>query len=120
MNRRSLPSAIALLAIVADCSDSRSPSDKATSGSTPAMTNAAVRIHRDRDFALDPTKPPFHLAIDAAGPNVDSLTVRLRVHSPDQKLVYRAEWDLPSERLKGVRTFIGQLAAVAAKASKAA
>ncbi len=39
---------------------------------------------------------------------------------PDQKLVYRAEWDLPAERLKGVRTFIGQLAAVAAKASKAA
>jgi transcription-repair coupling factor (superfamily II helicase) len=39
---------------------------------------------------------------------------------PDQKLVYRAEWDLPAERLKGVRTFIGQLAAVAAKARKAA
>ncbi len=39
---------------------------------------------------------------------------------PDQKLVYRAEWDLPAERLKGVRTFIGQLAAVAAKAKKAA
>ena len=39
---------------------------------------------------------------------------------PDQKLVYRAEWDLPAERLKGVRAFIGQLAAVAAKAKKAA
>jgi len=39
---------------------------------------------------------------------------------PDHKLVYRAEWDLPAERLKGVRAFIGQLAAVAAKASKAA
>jgi transcription-repair coupling factor (superfamily II helicase) len=39
---------------------------------------------------------------------------------PDQKLVYRAEWDLPGERLKGVRAFIGQLAAVAAKARKAA
>jgi transcription-repair coupling factor (superfamily II helicase) len=39
---------------------------------------------------------------------------------PDQKLVYRAEWDLPAERLKGVRAFIGQLAAVAAKARKAA
>ena len=39
---------------------------------------------------------------------------------PDQKLVYRAEWDLPAERLRGVRAFIGQLAAVAAKAKKAA
>jgi len=39
---------------------------------------------------------------------------------PDRKLVYRAEWDLPAERLKGVRAFIGQLAGVAAKARKAA
>ena len=39
---------------------------------------------------------------------------------PDQKIVYRAEWDLPAERLKGVRAFIGQLAGVAAKAKKAA
>jgi transcription-repair coupling factor (superfamily II helicase) len=39
---------------------------------------------------------------------------------PDQKLVFRAEWDLPAERLKGVRAFIAQLAAVAAKAKKAA
>ncbi len=39
---------------------------------------------------------------------------------PDQKLVFRAEWDLPSDRLKGVRGFVGQLAAVAAKAKKAA
>ncbi|HWK33052.1 MAG TPA: TRCF domain-containing protein, partial [Hyphomicrobium sp.] len=39
---------------------------------------------------------------------------------PDQKLVFRAEWDLPTDRLKGVRGFIGQLAAVAAQARKAA
>jgi transcription-repair coupling factor (superfamily II helicase) len=39
---------------------------------------------------------------------------------PDQKLVFRAEWDLPAERLKGVRGFIGQLAGVASKAKKAA
>jgi len=39
---------------------------------------------------------------------------------PDQKLVFRAEWDLPVDRLKGVRGFIGQLAAVAAKVKKAA
>ncbi|WP_072377913.1 transcription-repair coupling factor [Hyphomicrobium sp. NDB2Meth4] len=39
---------------------------------------------------------------------------------PDQKLVFRAEWDLPSDRLKGVRGFVGQLAAVAAKAKQAA
>ncbi|MTD93232.1 transcription-repair coupling factor [Hyphomicrobium sp. xq] len=39
---------------------------------------------------------------------------------PDQKLVFRAEWDLPADRLKGVRGFIGQLAGVASKAKKAA
>ena len=39
---------------------------------------------------------------------------------PDQKLVFRGEWDLPIDRLKGVRGFLGQLAAVAAKAKKAA
>ncbi len=39
---------------------------------------------------------------------------------PDQKLVFRAEWDLPADRLKGVRGFVGQLAGVAAKARKAA
>jgi transcription-repair coupling factor (superfamily II helicase) len=39
---------------------------------------------------------------------------------PDQKIVFRAEWDLPAERLKGVRGFIGQLAGVASKAKKAA
>jgi transcription-repair coupling factor (superfamily II helicase) len=39
---------------------------------------------------------------------------------PDQKLVFRAEWDLPAERLKGVRGFVGQLAGVASKAKKAA
>jgi len=39
---------------------------------------------------------------------------------PDQKLVFRGEWDLPGDRLKGVRGFVGQLAAVAAKAKQAA
>ncbi|MDH4981483.1 transcription-repair coupling factor [Hyphomicrobium sp. D-2] len=39
---------------------------------------------------------------------------------PDQKLVFRAGWDLPNERLKGVRGFVGQLADVAARARKAA
>jgi transcription-repair coupling factor (superfamily II helicase) len=39
---------------------------------------------------------------------------------PDQKLVFRAEWDLPADRLRGVRGFIGQLAGVASKAKKAA
>jgi len=39
---------------------------------------------------------------------------------PDQKLVFRAEWDLPADRLKGVRGFIRELAGVAAKAKKAA
>ncbi len=39
---------------------------------------------------------------------------------PDQKLVFRAEWDLPIERLKGVRGFVAELAELAGKAKKAA
>ncbi len=39
---------------------------------------------------------------------------------PDQKLVFRSEWDLPAERLKGVRALIAQLVAIAQKAKKAA
>jgi transcription-repair coupling factor (superfamily II helicase) len=39
---------------------------------------------------------------------------------PDHRLVFKAEWDLPAERLKGVRALITQLAGIAAKAKKAA
>ena len=39
---------------------------------------------------------------------------------PDQKLVFKSEWDLPAERLKGVRAFITELVAIAHKAKKAA
>jgi len=39
---------------------------------------------------------------------------------PDQKLVFKAEWDLPAERLKGVRALITRLVAIAQKAKKAA
>jgi transcription-repair coupling factor (superfamily II helicase) len=39
---------------------------------------------------------------------------------PDQKVVFKAEWDLPGERLKGVRALIAQLVAIAQKARKAA
>jgi hypothetical protein len=95
MSRSLLPlvvAPLALLALVAACSDGRSTGDKGESASTPAATNAAVHIHRDRDFALDPTMPLFHLAIDAAGPTVDSLTVKLQIRTPDQKLVYDRTW----------------------------
>jgi transcription-repair coupling factor (superfamily II helicase) len=39
---------------------------------------------------------------------------------PDQKLVIKSEWDLPAERLKGVRAFITELVGIAHKAKKAA
>ena len=39
---------------------------------------------------------------------------------PDQRLVFRAEWDLPEQRLKGVRALVQQFADIAAKAKKAA
>jgi len=38
----------------------------------------------------------------------------------DHRLVFRAEWDLPDVRLKGVRGLVTELAALAAKAQKAA
>jgi transcription-repair coupling factor (superfamily II helicase) len=39
---------------------------------------------------------------------------------PDQRLVYRADWDLPEARLKGVRALILQFADLAAKSKRAA
>ena len=39
---------------------------------------------------------------------------------PDQRLVVRADWDLPEKRLKGVRAFVQQLAELAAKPAPAA
>ncbi len=39
---------------------------------------------------------------------------------PDQRLVIKADWDLPEVRLKGVRTFVQQLAELAAEKRKAA
>jgi transcription-repair coupling factor (superfamily II helicase) len=39
---------------------------------------------------------------------------------PDQRLVYRADWDLPETRLKGVRTLIQQFADIASKTKQAA
>ena len=39
---------------------------------------------------------------------------------PDQRLVYRADWDLPEKRLKGVRALVQQFADIADKAKKAA
>ena len=39
---------------------------------------------------------------------------------PDQRLVFRADWDQPETRIKGVRALIQQLADIAAKSKKAA
>ena len=39
---------------------------------------------------------------------------------PDHKLVFKADWDLPEERLKGVRALVRQLAEIAAAPKKAA
>jgi transcription-repair coupling factor (superfamily II helicase) len=39
---------------------------------------------------------------------------------PDQRLVYRSDWDLPELRLKGVRGLVQQFADLAAKTKKAA
>jgi len=38
----------------------------------------------------------------------------------DHKLVFRADWDLPEQRLKGVRGFVAQLAEIAGEAKKVA
>ncbi len=39
---------------------------------------------------------------------------------PDQRLVFRGDWDLPEVRLKGVRALVQQFADLASKAKKAA
>ena len=39
---------------------------------------------------------------------------------PDQRLVFKGEWDLPEARLKGVRGLVQQLAELASKTKKAA
>jgi transcription-repair coupling factor (superfamily II helicase) len=39
---------------------------------------------------------------------------------PDQKLVFKADWDLPAARLAGVRKLIGELAEIARAGKKAA
>lgn len=44
---------------------------------------------------------------------------RIKVQ-PDQRLVFRAEWDLPEARVKGVSAMVQQLAELAGKARKAA
>jgi transcription-repair coupling factor (superfamily II helicase) len=39
---------------------------------------------------------------------------------PDQRLVFRGDWDLSADRLKGVRGVVAELVAIAVKAKKAA
>ena len=50
---------------------------------------------------------------------VQSSRGRVKVQ-PDQRLVFKGDWDQPTERLKGVRTLISELVAIAVKAKKAA
>jgi transcription-repair coupling factor (superfamily II helicase) len=50
---------------------------------------------------------------------VQSSRGRVKVQ-PDQRVVFKGEWDLPEERLKGVRALITKLAGIAAEARKAA
>ncbi len=50
---------------------------------------------------------------------VQSSRGRVKVQ-PDQRLVFKGEWDLPAERLKGVRALVAELVAIAVKAKKAA
>ena len=50
---------------------------------------------------------------------VQSSRGQLKVQ-PDQRLVYRADWDLPEARLKGVRSLVQQFVDIASKQRKAA
>lgn len=65
------------------------PSDKTQSDTAKG---APVHIRREVDYPLDPTMRPFHLVVDAAGPNVDSLNVHLSIADPDKKTVYDKSW----------------------------
>jgi hypothetical protein len=87
MTRPILP--LLCAATISACGD-RKPDTQPTDSAKAA--NAAVHIRRERDYALDPGSQPFHLVLDAAGPNVDSLTVVLRITAPDRKVVYDRTW----------------------------
>ena len=50
---------------------------------------------------------------------VQSQRGKLKV-MPDQRLVFRGEWDLPEARLKGVRSLVQKFSDIAAKAKRAA
>jgi len=91
MKHTRFPPSAAFLIFLAACSGTGASADKEPSDSA-ATTNAAVHIRREKDVALDPKMSPFHLVLDAAGPNVDSLTVKLQIHDPDKKLVYDRAW----------------------------
>lgn len=65
----------------------------------------------------------FHKGVFANPEGLIDFVQRSRGHvkvQPDQKLVFKAEWDLPVERLKGVRSLVTKLADIAVKAKKAA
>jgi transcription-repair coupling factor (superfamily II helicase) len=65
----------------------------------------------------------FHKGVFANPEGLIDFVQRSRGHvkvQPDQKLVFKAEWDLPAERLKGVRSLVTKLADIAVKAKKAA
>jgi hypothetical protein len=85
MTTRSISFLLCAAAAISGCSDSK----RANSANA---TTAAVHIRRERDYVLDPGRQPFHLVLDAVGPDVDSLTVALRVTSPDNKTVYDRKW----------------------------
>jgi len=90
MNRQLIPAGLVLLA--AACSETRPGANTVATDSAAGVANAAVHIRRERDVALDPALKPFHLVLDAAGPNVDSLTVKFQIHAPDDRLVYDRSW----------------------------
>lgn len=81
---------IALAAVAIACSTNDTAASKP--GDSARSANAAVHIRRERDYSLDPGRTPFHLVLDAAGPDVDSLTVVFRITAPDNNTVYDRTW----------------------------
>jgi len=74
-----------------------------------AGPKGAVVAFRDNRFA----NPDGLIALITAQP------ARVKVQ-PDQRVIFRGDWDLPEERLAGARAIVRELAEIAAAAKKAA
>ena len=93
--------------------------------------SSTPKFRRENSVASDLRAPPHSIEAEqavlgglmldrAAWDNVGDVVTADDFFRPDHKLIFRAEWDLPELRFKGVRKLVSELADIAAKGKKAA